>query len=67
MRGTQRQWTNMHPLRIQSNFASEHMLVEEDIKCARPRVYRAYLTDFLVHNEIELAKYAWLASLICML
>lgn len=41
-----------HPLRIRSDFASEHVLVEEDINRARPGVYRAYLTGSSVHNQV---------------
>ena len=41
-----------HPVRIRSNFASEHVLVEQDITCARPGVYRSYLTRSSVHNQV---------------
>ena len=39
-----------HLLRIRSDFASEHVLVEQDITHTRLGVYRSYLTGSSVHN-----------------
>lgn len=44
-----------HPLRIRSDYAGEHVLVERDIVAARPGVYRAYLTGSSVHNQVSMS------------
>lgn len=45
-----------HPLRIRSDYAGEHSLVERDIVAARPGVRRPYLTGSSVHNQVSILR-----------
>jgi len=39
-----------HSIRVRSNCATKHSLVQEDMECARLNVYKPYLIGSLVHN-----------------
>jgi hypothetical protein len=42
-----------HPIRIRSDYATEHSLVRQDQERARPDVIKPFLTGSSVHNQVN--------------